>query len=233
MKLKIILLILIISTGLIADDSSDSLWTAAQNIARANWNWVAGEMQIKISALSEDNAEMMSTDLMFSYEMEDEDIVGYYDGGKRSGDLVPENDQIVQEMLKQDMHPDSASILLNDGTWNLIVTKTGNNKKINKKQCTEFTYTCQKPDEDGQLTDIKGSMWLEIDSGVPVFNEQVIHPPVEMIKEIKNEIDYDFKKGKWTMKSVDSITAVEAMGQSVRMKNKAKFKKYWRYENED
>jgi hypothetical protein len=76
-------------------------------------------------------------------------------------------------------------------------------------------------------------MWLETETGIPVYNEQIMHPPHEMVKEIANEINYQYKKGKWTVKSIESVTAVEAMGQSMRMKNKAKFKKYWRYESED
>ncbi|MCF7918540.1 MAG: hypothetical protein K9N06_01345 [Candidatus Cloacimonetes bacterium] len=232
MKRILMLIILLTVSILAADNQDDQLWQKAQEIARANWNWVAGVIEIRVAALDEDGEEMMPTDLMFSYELEDGEITGYYDGGKRMDSLVPESDQMVQEMLKQDMTPDSASIFLNDGNWNLQVTRTGIEKKIRKMNCVEFSYTCQQPDEDGMIIPVQGNIWLDSETGAPVYDEQSMQPPVDMVKGITNKITYNYKKGDWTVKSIESITSVEAMGQSMQMKNKMDFKKYWRYKPE-
>jgi len=75
-------------------------------------------------------------------------------------------------------------------------------------------------------------VWLEQETGVPVYMEQTMYPPIEMVKRIDNNVTYQYKKDKFTVKKLESITAAEAMGQKVKMKNVAEFNKYWWYESE-
>jgi len=230
---KIIIFVLLCSAALlIADDCSDELWQKAKSIAEVNWRWVAGEMELRVSALDDNNSEMMTASLMFSYEQEDGEIMGYYDGGTRSGNLIPEHDQIVQQFLSQDMTPDSSSIFLNSEDWKLEVTRTGVTDKILKKKCAEFTFKGERPGEDGKPILMEGKVWLEQETGVPVYMEQTMYPPIEMVKRIDNNVTYQYKKDKFTVKKLESITAAEAMGQKVKMKNVAEFNKYWWYESE-
>jgi hypothetical protein len=233
MRTMMIIALLLALLSLQADESKDELWQKAEAIAEANWNWVAGEMEIRISVLDDNSSEMMTSSLMFSYELEDGEICGYYDGGTRSGNLIPENDQIVQQMLSQDMHPDSSSIFLDNADWNLEVKRTGVTDKVLKKQCAEFEFKGERPGEDDKPIPMEGSVWLELETGIPVFMTQTMYPPVEMVNKVENEITYKYKKGVLTVKKLDSVTSAEAMGQKVRMKQVAKFNKYWRYERLD
>ncbi|MDP8220149.1 MAG: hypothetical protein P9X26_02305 [Candidatus Stygibacter frigidus] len=230
MKKYFIILLLVSAAFLMADDQADELWQKAQAIAQANWRWVAGEMELNVSALDDDNSEMMASSLMFSFELEDGEIAGYYDGGTRSGDLIPESDQMVQGMLSQDMSPDSSSIFFNNADWTLEVTKTGVTDKVLKQNCAEFTFKGERPGEDGKPIPMEGKVWLALDTGVPVYMEQTMFPPVDMVKRIDNKITYQYKNDIFTVKKLDTITAVEAMGQKVKMKNAVKFKKYWWFE---
>ncbi|MCF7912341.1 MAG: hypothetical protein K9M99_07425 [Candidatus Cloacimonetes bacterium] len=233
MRISMIIALLLILLTLQADDSSDELWQKAKAIAEANWNWVAGEMELNVSVLDDNSSELMTSSLMFSYELEDGEICGYYEGGTRSGDLIPESDQVVQQMLSQDMLPDSSSIFYNNADWGLEVKRTGNTDKIAKRQCAEFEFKGNRPGEDDQPIPMEGSVWLELETGIPVFMTQTIYPPVEMVNKVENKVTYQYKKEALTIKKLESITSAEAMGQKVRMKQVAKFNKYWRYIEED
>lgn len=230
---KFIILILLISVAIIwADDQQDPLWQKAVSIAEQNNNWVPGYLEVNISALDDSGNEMMTSSLMFSYELEDGEITGFYDGGKRSGNMIPENDQMVQQFLAQDMRPDQTSLFYNNENWNLAVTRSGKEDKINKKQCAEFTYTCDQPGEKGQTIPTTGSVWLDLETGVPVYQQQTLKPPVDMVEQLDNTIDYQYKNGEFYPKKLISITSVNAMGQKAKMKNTVKFKKYFRYEED-
>ena len=233
MRITMIIVLLLTLLSLQADDRSDDLWQNAKEIAEANWNWVTGEMELRVSVLDDNSSEMMTSSLMFSYELEDGEICGYYDGGTRSGNLIPEDDQIVQQMLSQDMHPDSSSIFYNNADWGLEIKRTGKTDKILKKQCAEFEFKGDRPGDDDQPIPMEGSVWLELETGIPVFMTQIMYPPVEMVNKVENEVTYKYKKGVLTVKKLESITSAEAMGQKVRMKQVIKFKKYWRFAEED
>lgn len=226
---NIIITILLLSAMILCADVNDPLWQKASEIAKANWNQVAGFVEIENAAIMDDGNEMMNTDLMFSYELEDGNVAAYYDGGKRAGSMIPESDVMVQEMLKQDMRPDSASIFYNDGSWQISAQRTGNQKKIKKFNCVEFTYSGFQPGEDGEMIPISGSVWLDSETGAPVYNEQNMKPPAKEVKNIDNEIFYSYKKGKWLIDKLVSIVDVEAMGQKIKMKYKSEFSKYWTF----
>lgn len=232
MKKVIIFVLLCSAVLLVADARSDELWQKAKSLAETNWRWVAGEMELRVSALDDGNSEMMTMSLMFSYEQEDGEIMGYYDGGTRSGDLIPENDQMVQQFLSQDMTPDSSSIFFNNEDWKLEVIRTGVVDKILKRQCAEFTFKGERPGEDGNPVPLEGKVWLELETGVPVYMEQTIYPPEEMVIKINNKITYQYKKDIFAIKKLESVTAGEAMGQKFKMKNVAEFNKYWWFESE-
>lgn len=233
-KLKRLVILMLLSFILFAwaDDQEDPLWQKAVQIALDNQNWVAGTIELDISALDDTEHEIMTSSLMFSYEEEDGEIVGYYDGGKRSGDLIPESDDMVQQFLSQDMKPENSSIFYNNSDWNLIVKRSGNEKKISKKQCAEFTYTSNQPGENGEMIPATGSVWLELETGIPGYHEQNLHPPIEMIEKLVNKVTYKYKKGDFYIKKMETITSVNAMGQKGKMKNTVEFKKYFRYEED-
>jgi hypothetical protein len=233
MKNLFLSLVIICLVSLWADNIEDPLWQKAEQIASENWNWVPGVLEVEISALTEDGDEMMTSSLMFSYENEDGAIAAYYDGGKRNDSLIPENDQMVQQFLAQDMTPQKQSLFFENQDWELQVTNTGRSEKKNKCLCTVFEYTCQQPGENGQKIPTSGSVWLDSDSGAPIYNEQTLHPPVDMIEEIVNKITYDSKNANATPTKMETVTSVNAMGQKAKMLNKIKFKKYWRYDKED
>ncbi|MDP8321893.1 MAG: hypothetical protein RAO94_06045 [Candidatus Stygibacter australis] len=232
MKKIIILLVLCSAVFLVADDQSDELWQKAQAIAEVNWRWVTGEMELRVSGLDDNGSEMMTSLLIFSYEQEDGEIIGYYDGGTRSGNLIPEHDEIVQMFLSQDMSPDSSSIFFNNADWGLEVTRTGVTDKVLKQNCAEFTFSGERPGEDGKPIPMEGKVWLDLETGVPVFMESTMYPSVEMKARSDNKITYQYKKDKLTLKKLETITSMEAMGQKVKMKTVAKFKKYWWFESE-
>lgn len=231
---KLFIIVMLLCTMLIfAAGEEDPLWQKAVAVAEDNMDWVPGEMLISISALDDNGNEMMTSDLMFSFEEEDGEIVSYYDGGKRSGDLIPENDQMVQQFLMQDMTPDKSTIFYNNGTWNLKLKRLETQEEMMKQQCTVFSYTCELPGENNQSIPAEGKIWLNSESGIPVYQEQIMQPPVDMVEEINNKITYSYHKGDFTVKNLKSITSVNAMGQKAKMKNEIDFKKYWRYENSE
>jgi hypothetical protein len=229
-KIAVMMIVVAVIFILGADDQNDSLWQKASALARDNSNWVAGEVEISVSALDDTNSEMMRASLLFSYELEDGQIIGYYEGGTRSGELIPEHDQMVQEILKQDMKPDDSSLFYNNEDWELEVKRRDINEKKLKKQCAVYDFTCQQPTDDGKKIPVKGTVWIDLESGAPVYNEHIMAPPVEMVEEIINKITYNCKNGDFTIKTMESVTAVNAMGHKARMKNNMVFKDYWRFE---
>ena len=232
MKKLMLLLLMLSMLSIWADEQIDPLWQKASDIASRNMNWVPGEMIVETSALNENGDKMMSISLMFSYELEDGDIAAYYDGGTRMGNLIPESDQMVQQILMQDMHPIDQSLFYNNESWNLQFKNTGITEKKLKHKCTIFEYTCEQPSEDGLAIPTTGKVWLDSETGAPVYNEQEMIPPQEMVEKITSKYTYDYKQGELTTKKMESVTSVNAMGQKGKMLNVAKFKKHWRYTEE-
>lgn len=230
MKKYLIILIIIFSIQLFADDQSDPLWQKASEIAKANWKWVPGVQEV-INLQKNAKGKLKSEEkIVMSYEQLGNEIAASLISAQRDGKSITEEDESVQEILAEDMSADESSLFYNFSGHDLLVTKTSKTKNINGSTCIGFDYSYTKDDEERGEMKASGTAWLDSISGAPLLNEMQIEPPKKMIKEISFTSSYFFDGTNWYMSQVNTKFRLSTLVFKVNVESERNFDKYWLFE---
>jgi len=225
----IVCIILALSITLLADDQNDALWLKAAEIAENNWNWVAGSQE-SINLQKNKKGKIKSEENIKIAIFQTEDgITANLISAMRDGEVLDENDDSVQSILKKDKMPDNSSLFHNFEGRNLNVTRTEEIEEIDGYSCLAFAYSYIKDDEERGETNATGKVWIDQETGAPILNEMQIEPPKKMIKEISFNNHYFFDGTNWYMDNVQMKFRLSTLIFKLNVESIINYTDFWKY----
>ena len=225
----ILCIILMISATLFADDQNDALWKKAAAIAAANWDWVPGSQETINLQKNKKGAVKSEENIKITITQTEDGISSSLISATRDGEVLDENDDSVQSILKEDKMPDNSSLFHNFEGRNLNVTRTEEIEEIDGYSCLAFSYAYIKDDEERGEMNATGKVWLDQETGAPILNEMQIEPPKKMIKEISFNNHYFFDGTNWYMDNVQMKFRISTLIFKLNVESTINYSEFWKY----
>ncbi|MBN2829770.1 MAG: hypothetical protein JXR56_05575 [Candidatus Cloacimonetes bacterium] len=224
-QLIIALLLIVTATCLLAADI-DPLWAKAQKMAQADWDMVPGKVKLSIST---SGAQSMSAEIHLSVKQTPEGLETEFIQGVLGGEEIDPADPMVGQMLQQDFTPQQEGIFFDDPA-DLKLKKAKGTKMVDGVDCVTFKYNKKVKTDDGNTSEIIGTMYLDSKTGEPVMDENTIFPLPDMFTKMSNTTYYKIdKKGHLISDRVYNESTIEFAGQKMETTTKSTMLNHFQY----
>ena len=185
--MKKIILVFLILTFICTVYAFDELWQKAQEIAENSWRLVPGQTTMQIS-FREGRNEMrnMGFTARISHTLNEDNtiystLLSLENRGDTSSDEEePDIEELSElrefrdllEAMSKDMIPTREGMFFETDTRNIRVRRQNQTRRIGRRQCQAFEVRYSPSGRRSER--IEGTVWLEIDTGVPVLAEMQI-----------------------------------------------------------
>ena len=232
---KMILIVMVAMTALYAYGSDNlDLWYRGRQIARDNWNWVAGKVIQTSTTLQEKDKEVVNVDevwltkQLFEGDLIQAEIVKATSEGKE----LSRQDALArwEMLLTKDYTPQKKGFFYADDD-ELTISFLGEEERIGDYLCVVYQYDYRPSDEDegGQ----SGKIWLEKETGAPIKKVGEHHKKPRFVTDIQTEELYRFdnENNHWYLEQIKSNVNVSALGKKVENLTVIDYQEYWLYPN--
>jgi hypothetical protein len=164
-------------------EASDALWQTAVEVASNSRDWVPGEVRTVEQELDK-KGRVKGEEEMLIYVRK-----GETGGLDRVYFKIENGDQTPYTPEEEEEDDDTISFgpLDMEAQERVVVRRTGEVEAVNNRQCARYLYEMPDPEEGGLL---RGSVWVDVQSGMPVRMTIEPDPYPEGIKQLSMELDF-------------------------------------------
>jgi hypothetical protein len=194
-----------IAAPLFAQSDADSLWARAVTLYQANANWVPGSVYVHMQEVDkhgkpkDDRGQEIWTRLFLNEDGEvDSELIRILDDGE---DTTEEEKARREEEEEND---DGNRVTMEgyvpfdpehqDG---LTVTPTGDEDVVDGRRYVVYEFEDErKPeeeDEDGEEMTVRGKVWLDVETGVPLRMVYTPDPLPKRVKKMVTSVTYEYE----------------------------------------
>jgi hypothetical protein len=204
----------------------DPLWIKAQKMAQDDWNMVPGKVKLTVSTTG---AQSMTVEVHIGIKQTPEGLETEFIQGVMGGEELSADNEMIAQMLKQDFTPQKEGIFF-DNPEELKLKKAKGTKNIDGIECVGFKYNKKIIDEEGNSTEIIGTMYLNKDTGEPVLDENTMFPLPEMLTAMTNSNYYKLnRKGNLVSDRVFNEATIEFAGQKMKTSTRSIMLNHFKY----
>ncbi|MBW6516083.1 MAG: hypothetical protein K0B81_05640 [Candidatus Cloacimonetes bacterium] len=235
----LLLMLFTISFSLLWSDNTIVLWEKARAIVEANYNIVPGITHHQMVTTDDKSGKILqSSDVMISHQLNDEgEIVSFILEQAIEGEDSnhPDNDKMVKGLLERDLSPKREGIFFTEIGKNLQVIETDIRKEINGYNCREYEIKYTTHDEDKKEITFTGSVWLEENSGAPIYNMFDMDKTPPLVRELTIErwFHFDEDSKQWFLKEMKSTAAVRFLLKRMTNITSMLYSNHWYYPVEE
>ncbi|MCD4819938.1 MAG: hypothetical protein K8S23_14740 [Candidatus Cloacimonetes bacterium] len=224
-----IILILIISISVYANEIIDSLWQKAEKIASKSWNLVPGKIQKKKEVFKINGYLKSFKTVSLGCEVLEDSINVFFINAKSNSKALPESNSYVQDEIKRNYYPKNHSIFHNNCKYKVEYKKTDEIMEINGKQYVIYEVDFLM-EENREIVEYIGKVWLNAETGIPYILEKSPKKLSTLMKSFVKITEYDVDaNGFWIKKSETTITEVKMLFIRLKMKLEYTYSNYCRF----
>jgi hypothetical protein len=211
----------------------DSLWQKAADIAAKNWNLVPG-YTIRIDRMLDRNGKVSSvTEVWIKHTLTDSlTIENTIVKALVDSQEVPEAkyDQFRQ-FTHQDIRPDNKSLFHNTPPDNPLITRTNEQREIDKRLCIGYKYEYRVEDDEHGSISQSGMAWIDKATGTPIYLEFVADNLPRVVKSMDGCAVYSFDptNEKWWLEKTVTNMEIRMFFVTRKMQSEIRYKDYWEY----
>ncbi len=241
MKIRFFILLLAILISALSPLSAQKnyiLWNNACAIAEANYTLVPGKThQVMLTTDDKSGKILQSSDLLITHHLNEEgEIVSTLIDKQIDGEDAdhPDNDRMIDVMLQRDLTPNREGLFFTEVGKNLQLRETNHLRDFNGFNCVEYEMIFIATDEDDKEIKFNGSVWLEENSGAPIYNIFRMDKTPRFVKELIIERWYHFEPetNEWYLQEMVTTAEVRFLLKRLTNKTTMTYSDYWRYEPE-
>lgn len=211
------------------------LWSKARSIAEANLHRVPGMTQQEVKTVNERSGEVIQSSkvTVIHYLDEDGKIINELLKEEILTDEMPpsEKNRMTEGLLEKDMTPSREGIFFEEIGDNLRVELTGAAEEIEGFHCLEYKVKYSTTGEDGKRVTFTGSIWLEENSGAPIYNILSMERTPRFVREIIIErwFDYEPDSGEWYQRQMNTTADIRVFLRRMTNTTRTTYQDYWLY----
>lgn len=210
------------------------LWFRGRQIARDNWNWVAGKTVQTSTTFQEEYKE--ATDVnevwlsknLFEQNLIQVEIIK----ATNNGEELNRNDAHTrwEMLLTKDYTPDKSGFFF-AGDNELNISYLGEEERIGDYLCV--VYQIEYTPADKEVSGQTGKIWLDKETGAPIKKVVELHQKPRFVTDIEIEelYHYDKKNNHWFVEQVTSVVNISAMGKKVENLTIIDHQEHWLFPN--
>ncbi len=242
MKLNIyipLVLLLILITSNLFSNEEYSLWLKAQIIAEVNLGLVPGKTRQEMETVDDKSEEIIqNSDVIILHQLDEEGrIINILQEQKTDGEGSdhPDNDRMVESLMQKDYTPKREGLFFTEIGDKLRIKLTEERQIIDGFICREYQVNYTTAGQDDKDVIFTGSVWLDEDSGAPIYLDFEMDKTPRFIRNIHVERSFAFNPETNEWVEGELLTTVEIRFLLKRMTNTTRisYSDYWHYPAED
>ena len=232
-KMTLILLVVLTTAVAYSSDHLD-LWHRGRQIARDNWNWVAGKTIQTSTTLQEKDKEALDVNevwlakKLFEGNLLQVEIIK----ATSDGEELSRKDALNrwEMLLTKDYTPQKKGVFFASDD-ELTISYLGEEERVGEYLCAvfQYDYTPSDKEEGGQ----SGKIWLDKETGAPIKKVGELHKKPRFVTDIEIEelFHFDQVNNHWYIEQVTSLVNVSALGKKMENLTVIDYQEHWLFPN--